>query len=221
MWRQAVRSEHLRLYFAAEAVSRDAPDALRAPLTRFREALGSPAAASTAEALRAEVSAEVSARMEALAAACARVGFNEQEAQQVVPGLWVGPLGPSESRIFLSSHGITHVLDATGGIRRKVSALENTWVQKPPPFEEEAALTYLQLAAEDRPDFNLEPLLRRAIDFIASALATPNGTHRPRLTPPSNPHPHDRPHPSTDFQARSSSTATRACPARWPLPRPT
>ena len=46
MWRQAVRSEHLRLYFAAEAVSRDAPDALRAPLTRFREALGSPAAAS-------------------------------------------------------------------------------------------------------------------------------------------------------------------------------
>ena len=219
MWRQAVRSEHLRLYFAAEAVSRDAPDALRAPLTRFREALGSPAAASTAEALRAEVSAEVSARMEALAAACARVGFNEQEAQQVVPGLWVGPLGPSESRIFLSSHGITHVLDATGGIRRKVSALENTWVQKPPPFEEEAALTYLQLAAEDRPDFNLEPLLRRAIDFIASALATPNGTHRPR--PPSNPHPHDRPPPSTDFQARSSSTATPACPARWPLPRPT
>ena len=181
MWRQAVRSST-----SASTSLRPSHATLRmlcARRLRDSASAGSPAAASTAEALRAEVSAEVSARMEALAAACARVGFNEQEAQQVVPGLWVGPLGPSESRIFLSSHGITHVLDATGGIRRKVSALENTWVQKPPPFEEEAALTYLQLAAEDRPDFNLEPLLRRAIDFIASALATPNGTHRP--PPPS------------------------------------
>ena len=177
MWRHAVKSEHVRLYFAAESVLlHDHQPQSSKPLSDLRGALGTAAAPAAAENLLATAEnckPGLRARVEALAAACMRTGFDEMTAQQVVPRLWVGPLGPSESRAFLMEHSITHVLDATGGWRRRVSALENTWVQRPHPFADE--LQCLQLAAEDRPDFDLEPLLKPAIDFISSALAS--GSH--------------------------------------------
>ena len=85
-----------------------------------------------------------------------------------MPGLWVGPLAPAEQRQWLEACKITHVVDATGGWRRKVSALVSGWEQKDSPFAE--LVSYLVLDAEDKPGFAIEPLFARANDFIAGAL---------------------------------------------------
>lgn len=155
MWRHSVKAEDLRLYFAGLRLSsEEGNSALVTPLAALRSCLMAPtfSAEATAEAATAVLSASdasgVRARVDSLAAACARTGaYDEQSAQQVIPGLWVGPLAPAESRDFLQKHRISRVLDATGGWRRRVSALVNTWVREPPPF---ADVETFQLAAEDR-----------------------------------------------------------------------
>ena len=170
-WRQSVRSEHLRLYVAADACK-----ATAAALASLRLALGTSSAPAAAEALLAALDEDGTqrSRVETLAAACARTAaYNELTAQQVVPGLWVGPLGPAESEAWLSQNRITHVLDGTGGWRRRVSALENGWAYEPSPSS--GTREYLQLAMEDRADFDIAPFLAPAVAFIRRALEAPDG----------------------------------------------
>ena len=167
MWRAAVSSEHIRLYFAAAALARRA-SGLEASLAALRAALGTPAAADAVAALTAACKAsgcdEELGRLTA-----AREPFDEHTAQLIVPGLYLGPLMAAESDAWLELHGVTAVLDTTGGWRRKSSALDGqSWVREPPPPP--GRRQHLQLPAEDRADFNIEPLLRRGVDFIREAI---------------------------------------------------
>ena len=90
MWRAAVSSEHIRLYFAAAALARRA-SGLEASLAALRAALGTPAAADAVVALTAACKAsgfdEELGRLTA-----AREPFDEHTAQLIVPGLYLGPI---------------------------------------------------------------------------------------------------------------------------------
>lgn len=171
MWRVAVRSEQLRLYFAADAAAaRNANPELLAATRTLRAALGTDGAAAAAAALL-DACGGLRAQIEAAADACARSKrYNENTAQQIIPGLWVGPLAPAESPAWLEGAAVTHVVDATGGWRRRVTAVENTWTQPPPPEDGRARL---QLPAEDRVDFDITPHLQPAIEFVRGALRRP------------------------------------------------
>ena len=169
LWRHAVRTEHIRLYFAA--LDCGAPPAAAAAL---KAALGTDAAPTAAAELLSACNESMRCCIETAAAATARgAEYDENTAQQVVPRVWLGPLAPAESKDWLMAKGITHVLDATGGWRRRVSALGSGWAHEPPPASDEHV--HLQLAAEDRADFDISPLLPRAVAFIRRALSEPAG----------------------------------------------
>ena len=164
MWRHSVRSEDLRLFFAAHRAG------LR--VDTFRAALGSDAAEHEGSALLSNCDPATAKRVREMAS-CGDVRYDEASAQQIIPGLWIGPLMPAESKVWLDSRGITHVLDATGGWRRRVSALENAWVRVAPPVQE--GREWLQVAMEDRSDFDPTPHIAGAVEFIRRALSTAHG----------------------------------------------
>lgn len=151
---------------------------MQASLHSLREELGG-AGATRAAALLLDACARcgVRAEVEINSLACVRdpKTYNEQDAQQVIPGLWVGPLGPADSVEWLHSHGITHVLDATGGWRRRVSALESGW-EKVTPTAVSAGLHCLVIEAEDRTSFDLARHFGRAVEFVGEALRRPGKT---------------------------------------------
>ena len=80
MWRHAVRSEHLRLYFAAVHVGATPSEA-----AALRAALGTEGAAAAATALQEALEAGARERVEALVAATTRgAEYDENTAQQIV-----------------------------------------------------------------------------------------------------------------------------------------
>jgi hypothetical protein len=139
MWRTSVSAEHVRLFFAIDAALRparsDAHAQVRARLAELRAAMdGTPGASSAAAASLTEACAEAGVVPTPLASPgqSQESRPNEQGAQEVVPGLWIAPVFPVETRSWLEATGVTHVVDATGGWRRVVSALENSWERKRP-----------------------------------------------------------------------------------------
>lgn len=180
MWRVAASSRHLRLYFAAHAaLSHASPEArreLEALLLQFRHAIPSPSATPAALALEHSLDRhQLREKVEGWVKACEHDAreFNEQAAQQLIPNLWISPLGPAESLEWLRAHGITHVIDATGGWRRRVSALENAWERVSSPMHAESGVQYLVVDAEDRPSFEIATFFEQTNAYIQEALATP------------------------------------------------
>lgn len=177
MWKVAAQGPHLRLFFATQAVAVHSAEAARlaleAPTQLLRQTIGTSEAAEAAEALLAALeSLGLREAVQRAASAFERHGrdFNEQDAQQVVPGLWIGPLGPAESAEWLRTHGVSHVVDMTGGWRRRVSALENAWERLTAPPHAESGVVSLVLDAEDRPTFEISPLFAQTNQFIREAL---------------------------------------------------
>ena len=177
MWRTSVSAEHVRLFFAVDAALRHASDEhapVRARLAELRAAMdGTPGASIAAAAALKEACTEAGVVPTPLASLPGQSPSrpNEQDAQEVVPGLWLAPVFPVETRSWLESARITHVVDATGGWRRVVSALENSWERKRPCFPELAE--YLVLDAEDKPSFPLDDFFERSTAFIEEALRAP------------------------------------------------
>ncbi|KAL3907898.1 MAG: hypothetical protein SGPRY_010007 [Prymnesium sp.] len=180
MWRVAASSRHLRLYFAAHAaLSHASPEARRELedlLLQFRHAIPSPSATPAALALEHSLDQhQLREKVEGWVKACEHDAreFNEQAAQQLIPNLWISPLGPAESLEWLRAHGITHVIDATGGWRRRVSALENAWERVTSPMHAESGVQYRVVDAEDRPSFEIATFFEQTNAYIQEALATP------------------------------------------------
>ena len=178
MWRTSVSAEHVRLFFAVDAALRHARSdehaPVRARLAELRTAMdGTPGASIAAAAALKEACTEAGVVPTPLASLPGQSPSrpNEQDAQEVVPGLWLAPVFPVETRSWLESARITHVVDATGGWRRVVSALENSWERKRPCFPELAE--YLVLDAEDKPSFPLDDFFARSTAFIEEALRAP------------------------------------------------
>ena len=176
LWKQSVPAESLRLYFAAEAALQRAPDThVKSLADAFRQKLNSgyaaaEEAAEAAEALRTACVASGLALVEVEGAS--KGSYDEGAAQQVVPGLWLGPLAPTENGAWVAEHKITHILDATGGWRRRVSALENSWVRAPPPLQ---GVQYLVLDAEDRAEYNIAASFAQSNAFIGEVLRRRGG----------------------------------------------
>ena len=153
LWSASISTGDLRVFLACD--KRRATPALLQQAEAYRGLLverASPAAvAAAATALRAAYVAEHPESLRWLDAPQPRE-FDEGDAQEVLPGLFLGPLAPADSRDWLTRRGITHVLDATGGMRRQfnqgVLGLESCWVRTPPPFPELVA--YCVIDAEDR-----------------------------------------------------------------------
>ena len=176
MWRTSVSEEHVRLFFAIDdalrAARSDEHTQVRTQLAELRAAMdGGPGASSAAAAKLIEACAEAGVAPTPLASPPGQSRPNEQGAQEVVPGLWIAPVFPVETRSWLEAARVTHVVDATGGWRRVVSALENTWERRQPCFPELAE--YLVLDAEDKPGFPLDEFFERSNAFIEAALRTP------------------------------------------------
>jgi len=176
MWRTSVSEEHVRLFFAIDdalrAARSDEHTQVRVQLAELRAAMdGGPGASSAAAAKLIEACAEAGVAPTPLASPPGQSRPNEQGAQEVVPGLWIAPVFPVETRSWLEAARVTHVVDATGGWRRVVSALENTWERRQPCFPELAE--YLVLDAEDKPGFPLDEFFERSNAFIEAALRTP------------------------------------------------
>ena len=156
MWRTSVSAEHVQLFFAIDAALRptrsDAHAGVRARLAELRAAMdGTPGASSAAAATLTEACAEAGvvptplASLPGQSSGRSQSRPNEQGAQEVVPGLWIAPVFPVETRSWLEAAHVTHVVDATGGWRRVVSALESSWERKRPCFPELAEYLVLSL----------------------------------------------------------------------------
>lgn len=178
MWKVAAKAEHIRLYFSVSAVLRrnSAEDrsAMQASVESFRSAIGSTDASKASEVLLQACDQHgLREEVERLADACSNNlrSFNEQDAQQVIPGLWVGPLGPAESVDWIRAHAITHIIDTTGGWRRRVSALENSWERQSLPPHASSGIQYLVVDAEDRPTFDISQLFEQTNQFIDAAFS--------------------------------------------------
>ena len=179
MWRSSVNAEHVQLFFAVDAAIRhvgtDGHAQIRSKLAELRTAIGgTPKTATTAAAQLIEACAEVGLVPTARVSLPGQSRTDEQGAQEVVPGLWIGPLHPAETRSWFEAAKVTHVVDATGGWRRVASALESGWERREPCFADGGA-SYLVLDAKDEPGFPLDGMFARSTAFIEAALARPGG----------------------------------------------
>ncbi|EPY31090.1 dual specificity phosphatase 12 [Angomonas deanei] len=76
-----------------------------------------------------------------------------QSMQEIIPGLYCGSYHPAADKATLEAAGITHILCCIG---------------TSPRFPD--SFSYLTIATDDRPDFNIEPFFARTFEFIENAL---------------------------------------------------